>query len=157
MLREHRLRVSLNNLLFWRTLVALNASAFRLSPRFDLLGVQREFFAEYGTDPADEAYTIISNAIQEQVRAVLSGELDQIGHLLALQSEGEQEFGVVLTESPVEARDRDRHAIALTLALVGLSLAVASFGAAWEPAWRQVALAAAVPTFAWSLATEVGR
>ena len=157
MLREHRLRVTLNNLLFWRTLVALNASAFRLSPRFDLLGVQREFFAEYGTDPIDEAYTIIRDSIQEEIRAILTGELDQIGHGLAIQSEGEQQMAVVLAATAPSERDRDRHVHALTLALVGLSFAVAGLGAAWEPVWRQAMLLLAVPTFAWSLATEVRR
>lgn len=157
MLREHRLRVTLNNLLFWRTLVALNASAFRLSPRFDLLGVQREFFAEYGSDPLDEVYTVIRDSIQEQVRAILGGELGQVGHALAIQSEGELKVGVVLAATAPSGRDRDRHARALTLALVGLSFAVAGLGAAWEPVWRQVMLALAVPTFALSLATEVRR
>lgn len=157
MLREHRLRVTLNNLLFWRTLVALNASAFRLSPRFDLLGVQRTFFAAYGSDPLDEAYTIVRDSVQEQIRALLGGELGRIGQVLAVQSEGEQKIGAVVTASAPDARDRDRHAHALTLALVGLSFAVAGLGSAWEPAWRQVMLVLAVPTFALSLVTEVRR
>jgi hypothetical protein len=157
MLREHRLRVTLNNLLFWRTLVALNASAFRLSPRFDLLGVQRQFFAAYGTDPLDEAYRILRDSIKEQIAAVLGGELGRIGQALAVQSRGELKFDVVVTESAPVNRDRDRHAQAVTLALVGLSLAVAGLGAAWEPVWRQVMLVLVVPTFAWSLLTEVRR
>ena len=157
MLREHRLRVTLNNLLFWRTLVALNASAFRLSPRFDLLGVQREFFAVYGSDPIDEACRIIRDSIQEQIRAVLAGELDQVGQALATQSQGDMKMSVVVTETAPVNRDRDRHARALTLALVGLSLAVAGLGSAWEPAWRQAALIMAIPTFACSLLAEVRR
>ena len=66
-------------------------------------------------------------------------------------------MAVVLAATAPSERDRDRHAHAMTLALVGLSFAVAGLGAAWEPVWRQAMLLLAVPTFAWSLATEVRR
>lgn len=157
MLREHRLRVTLNNLLFWRTLVALNASAFRLSPRFDILGVQREFFAAFGADPVDEAITIVRRAVREQVAAVLGGELGRLGQALAIESRGELEIDAVVAASPAAERDRDRHARALTLALVGLSFAVAGLAAAWEPAWQLVALALAGPALAGSLLAEARR
>jgi ubiquinone biosynthesis protein len=157
MLREHRLRVTLNNLLFWRTLVALNASAFRLSPTFDLLGVQREFFAEYGTDPVDEAIRIVHGAIREHVSALLSGELGQIGQALAVESRGDLEIDAVVAATAPTERDRDRHTRALTLAMVGLSFAVAGLGSAWDPVWRQAILVLAVPVLGWSAAAEVRR
>jgi ubiquinone biosynthesis protein len=157
LLRAHRLRVTLNNLLFWRTLVALNASAFRLSPKFDILGIQREFFSEYGSDPLDEAVRIIHGSIREQVSAVLRGELGRVGQALAVESRGDLEFEAIVAASAPSERDRDRHACALTLALVGLSFAVAGLGAAWEPAWRLAALALTIPVFAASLLAEVRR
>ena len=157
MLREHRLRVTLNNLLFWRTLVALNASAFRLSPTFDLLGAQREFFAEYGTDPVDEAIRIIHGAIREHVSALLSGELGRVGQALAVESRGDLEIDIVVAATAPTERDRDRHTRALTLAMVGLSLAVAGLGSAWDPVWRQAIFLLAIPVLGWSVAAEVRR
>lgn len=157
LLREHRLRVPLNNLLFWRTLVALNASAFRLAPDFDLLGVQREFFKEYGPDPIDEALRIMRAAFREQISTLLSGGLDKVGQIIAIESRGELEIDIVVAESAPITRDHEQHARALTLALVGLSLAVVGLGSAWDPVWRQAMLALAVPVFGWSLAAEVRR
>ncbi|MGE3913608.1 MAG: ABC1 kinase family protein, partial [Chloroflexota bacterium] len=154
MLREHRLRVTLNNLLFWRTLVALNASAFRLSPSFDLLGVQREFFKTYGPDPIDEALNVFRDAIHENIGALLHGELDRIGLALAIESRNDLNVVADVRESAPVARDRDRHARAMTLALVGLSLVVAGSGAAWDPAWRQAVILAAVPMLTLSFVTE---
>lgn len=157
MLRAHRLRVTLNNLLFWRTLVALNASAFRLSPTFDLLGVQREFFAEFGTDPVDEAIRIINGAIREHVSAMLSGELERIGQAIAIESRGDLEIGVVVAATAPSERDRDRHCRALTLAMVGISFAVAGLSSEWDPVWRQAILLLAVPVLGLSVAAEVRR
>ncbi|MCC7367468.1 MAG: AarF/ABC1/UbiB kinase family protein [Chloroflexi bacterium] len=154
LLRRHRLRVTLNNLLFWRTLVALNASAFRLSPTFDLIGVQRQFFDAYGPDPIDEAWTVFRDAIAEQIVAVLSGELDRAAQVLALESRGELKLNAVVHAAEPTARNRDRHARALTLALVAVSLAVAGLGSALEPTWRTAMLLGAIPVFGSAILAE---
>jgi ubiquinone biosynthesis protein len=157
LLREHRLRVTLNNLLFWRTLVALNASAFRLSPRFDIMGVQRQFFERYGSDPIDEALTIIRNSVRDQVVTVLNGEARRGGQALAIESRGDLEIDVSIAASVTIDRDRDRHFRALTLALLGLSFGIAGVASPWDPVWRQAMLVLAVPVLAWSLVSGARR
>jgi ubiquinone biosynthesis protein len=45
-IRVHKVRMSLDTLLFWRTLIVLDATALRFRDSFDLLAVMRQFFAE---------------------------------------------------------------------------------------------------------------
>lgn len=157
LLRTYRLRVTLNNVLFWRTLVALSASAFRLSPRFDLLDVERQFFEEYRPDPIDEIESAVREAIKEQISAQLDGELSKISEVLSIQSEGELKIDALVHASPPVERDRDSHTKGVVLVLVGVSFAVAGAATPWDATWRLAILGLALPMFAWSLVREARR
>lgn len=157
LIRKYRLRVTLNNLLFWRTLVALNASAYRLSPDFDFLGAQRTFFAKYRKDPLEEVLGIIRQNIEVGIVASMDGEAARFEHLLELDSRGENKINVLDHSSAPVQREHDRHARALTLGLVGLSFAIASTATPWELSWRLLVLLLAVPLFAGSWLSETRR
>jgi ubiquinone biosynthesis protein len=151
LLQKHRLRVTLNNLLFWRTLVALNASAFRLSPRFDLLGTQREFFARYRPDPVEEMLDLVRKNIEERIMFQRDGQAEKINQALSISSQGALKLDVGLSGTAHDERQRNNAARAASLMLVGLSFAVAGGATLWDAPWRLAILVLAIPMFTWSV------
>ncbi len=55
LMRRHRLRTEPDQLLFWRTLTILDATAYRLPVEFDLLAAMNEFFRARQQQPAERA------------------------------------------------------------------------------------------------------
>lgn len=58
-LHRHRLRSTIDTLLFWRAVIALDSSALSLSEQFDLLGEMRAFFAQHRPGVARRALDIV--------------------------------------------------------------------------------------------------
>src|SRR3970282_1264897 len=60
-LHRHRLRMGMDTLLFWRAVIALDASALSLSERFDLLREMRDFFAQHRPGLTKPALAVVYN------------------------------------------------------------------------------------------------
>lgn len=60
-IRENKVRMGLDTLLFWRTLLALDSTALRFEAQFDLLGELRGFFERYRPTPIERVLTLVTS------------------------------------------------------------------------------------------------
>jgi ubiquinone biosynthesis protein len=70
-IRVHKVRMSLDTLLFWRTLIVLDATALRFRESFDLLDIMRRFFAETRPGLAERVLA----ALQDRAAALAALQL----------------------------------------------------------------------------------
>ncbi len=69
--RRNGLRFCLNYLLFWRTMNSLNATAWRVAPRFDLLKELRAFFAQTQKGPAQQTLAKLTDRLKKDSAVAL--------------------------------------------------------------------------------------
>jgi ubiquinone biosynthesis protein len=60
-IRDNKVRMGLDTLLFWRALLALDSTALRFEAHFDLLGELRTFFERHRPTPLDRVISLITN------------------------------------------------------------------------------------------------
>jgi ubiquinone biosynthesis protein len=60
-IRNNKVRMGLDTLLFWRALLALDSTALRFEEQFDLLGELRRFFERYRPTPAERVFALMTN------------------------------------------------------------------------------------------------
>jgi ubiquinone biosynthesis protein len=71
LMRKYRVRMGVDLVLFWRTLLLLDAVAIRVADRFDLAAYMREFFQENGPRLGDRLIALGGDeALGGEVRAV---------------------------------------------------------------------------------------
>lgn len=121
-LRHNRLRMSPETLLFWRSLHALDSTALRFGPYFDILTAMREFFER--TRPSLVRRAI--DAAAHPNRTAIVAELGQLSRqrLTALmRADGSRlRASLVLDEAPELRRSENRSARLGAAAIVALSL-----------------------------------
>jgi ubiquinone biosynthesis protein len=154
--RRYRLVYDMSFLLYWRALQALDSTALRLDPEFDLMGELRSFFATIRPGFAER----LSGAVLDGRRLAVAGSvLDRASGAVAgaarAAAEGRLGATIAAGERPRLRRARHRQARWLTAALAGLSLLIAS-GASGLGGAVDVALVAAgcalATISAWKLA-----
>jgi ubiquinone biosynthesis protein len=140
--RKNGLRFGLNYLLFWRAMNLLNATLWRVDPRFDLTGELREFFAEIRPGPArrlreiatDPAWQAAVSGFVRELPAGLDGALRNLAGPEAV-------WEAQLWDAPPTEKASDLGSRWISAALVAVSLAV--FAAAARAVAPPLRLAAA--------------
>lgn len=140
--RKNGLRLSMDTLLFWRTLHTLNATALRVVPEFDLLAELRQFFNEMRVGPATRLQTVLHDpgwrdGVVALGSRVTSGAAARIG-----TSTGAA-LMVTSGQASVDRRGKDLAALQLSAALVLLSLVTLASALHLAAAIRLAAVVAA--------------
>ena len=60
-IRNNKVRMGLDTLLFWRALLALDSTALRFEAQFDLLGELRTFFERHRPTPLERVMALVTN------------------------------------------------------------------------------------------------
>jgi ubiquinone biosynthesis protein len=60
-IRDNKVRMGLDTLLFWRALLALDSTALRFEAHFDLLGELRTFFERHRPTPVERVISLVTN------------------------------------------------------------------------------------------------
>jgi ubiquinone biosynthesis protein len=60
-IRDNKVRMGLDTLLFWRALLALDSTALRFEAHFDLLGELRTFFERHRPTPIERVISLVTN------------------------------------------------------------------------------------------------
>jgi predicted unusual protein kinase regulating ubiquinone biosynthesis (AarF/ABC1/UbiB family) len=60
-IRNNKVRMGLDTLLFWRALLALDSTALRFEAQFDLLGELRSFFEKHRPSAVDRVMSLVTN------------------------------------------------------------------------------------------------
>ncbi len=130
---RHRLRMSMDLLLFWRTLIALDSSALRLARHFDLLDELKVFFDQLR--PARTRQVLAAAFAPTQARKWLDLARDAPGQgagLLRDLSHGSYQLPVCI-ERPASKRQAEKARYrGLSLAVVSVSFAVLAISAPWD-------------------------
>jgi hypothetical protein len=158
LVRKHRLRMSLNTLLFWRAMDALDSSAQRFPGTFDLMETMREFFEP---DAEELMQQVVGGALDRERNAALAGLLrdgtGQAHRALGELAERQGEWTVEAEESGTEYRANNRRASLLSVGLVGMSLLVLGLGAPLDAAIRAGMLGLASVLAIWTVAEVTAR
>lgn len=73
-IRDNRVKMGLDTLLFWRALLALDSTALRFEEQFDLLGELRSFFERYRPGPLERVMALLTDRdLAEQIRELVTG------------------------------------------------------------------------------------
>jgi ubiquinone biosynthesis protein len=144
---RHRMQMSMDLLLFWRTLIALDSSALRMAGGFDLLTELNRFFERSRNDRAVDA---LAEALEpRRIGAWLERAPETARRASGLLRDLHRRSFVlpVQVQRPAQARRvQDARWRRLSLAVTGVSFAVLAAGAPWEPpvaaaaAWTASAL-----------------
>jgi len=82
-IRENKVRMGLDTLLFWRALLALDSTALRFEAQFDLLGELRTFFEQHRPTAAQRVLSLVtSRELAAQVFDLVHLAPDQVGRML---------------------------------------------------------------------------
>lgn len=153
--RQNGLQYCLNYLLFWRALNSLNATAWRVDPRFDLLKELRSYFEQAQPGMTQQALLAVTDRAWTMTNYQLTRALPgQIGAALENASANDQSWHMSAAEGTRRAKagaDRARRltgavllaAAAILLSVgavtrpVGLALAAALVGGLAVAQWRQ--------------------
>jgi ubiquinone biosynthesis protein len=123
--RRHRLRMSMDTLLFWRALFALDSSALRLSHHFDLLHELRLFFEERRPGVTERLLELVTNEERTLAVAELAlGPAEAWWSLLGGPPGSRTEIPCTIARRKPMERGGQTAAARLTGALIGLGLAV---------------------------------
>lgn len=154
--RQHGYRLSRTTMLFWRALIALDATALQFGGYFDLLSTMRSFFQEQDPGLVSRIYA----AHADLDRALALGRLardhsEEISRTLDGLT-AEREWSIELDEGPYLQRAGARQARSVSLALVGLSLLILGAASPFEAVLRALLLALSMPVLIWSAAEAGG-
>jgi ubiquinone biosynthesis protein len=146
--RRNRVGMSIDTLLFWRTLITLDATAMQFRDSFDLLETIREFFAEIRPNPLlgslGRAFAPASAAAALEGCVALPAAA---GDLVASAADGRLVLRVT-DESDDDRKDGARDSAPAMAAILGLS-AVLLLPAAPPGLWALPAAFAALVLLAW--------
>lgn len=149
--RHQNLRINIDTLLFWRSMIVLDATILQLWEGFDLLGELRDFFAAYRPGIADRLIETLNperNLIAlTQLAANSPGRVDEI---LSRLVSGRFELSVTVRDSPQTRRSENRRVGAVLFSLVGFSLVLLA-GAGTGAAVRNIGWGGALICFLFSL------
>jgi ubiquinone biosynthesis protein len=149
--RRHHVLVSNDLLLFWRAMIVLDSTIFRLRPDFDIFSDLRAFFAKFRPGLVDRAVELLTPETHLSTLVDLATtSAKQLDDVLSAVAAGKFELNVMAKESPEMRRLENRRVRLIVLALLGTSiLLLARLPAAPAP---RIALAAiATVCFACSL------
>jgi ubiquinone biosynthesis protein len=124
-IRDNNVKMSMDTLLFWRALLALDATVLRFESQFNLLTALREFFEQ--TRP-----TVIERLDSLVTDRALAGRLLDFGHdapgqVTRLEDDltrGQSDLRVRVDSGTIAARSRSVHVHLLALTIVNSSLAI---------------------------------
>jgi ubiquinone biosynthesis protein len=118
LVRTHRLRMSMDTLLFWRVLITLDSTALRFTAHFDLLHELRTFFLGTQVDDFMQAFTaqVAPDRQLAEVRERLADGI-RAGEVLR-QATGSTPLRTVSAESPHAAAAAASRTVRLTIAIV---------------------------------------
>jgi ubiquinone biosynthesis protein len=126
-MRRHRLRMSMDTLLFWRTLITLDAAAQRLTDYFDMVAELRDFFERIQPGLKERLEEAV-NARRLLTAAAAAGRQRRMAEdVLRGAAAGTLSLRTAANGSVAERRDR-RAAQAITCLLAGASLAALAAG-----------------------------
>jgi ubiquinone biosynthesis protein len=150
--RRHRLRMSMDTLLFWRALIALDSTALRLSPDFDLLRELRGFFERVRPDLGERLQSLAADWRRGIVSDDLGrGMLDRIARVLEDLPTDRFRVRCNVDESGPAARDDDALNRRLSGGVMGISLAILATVGRIDASVRAVMIALAFLAVMWSL------
>jgi len=156
-LRRYRLRMSMDTLLFWRALIALDSSALRLSAHFDLLGELRDFFEQTRPGPVARVLELNTDQNRWVSLAKLGGTSpDRSSRILNDVASGRYEWPWAVQESAQRRHAKNTEARSISLAVVGISLTVLAASLHFDPRSRILIIALAL-FFQMFLITEMRR
>jgi ubiquinone biosynthesis protein len=150
--RRHHYRLNRTTMLFWRALIALDATALQFPGHFDLLKTMQEFFQEYSPSLADRLRSM--HADRDRLLALgglarsQAAELDTTLRRLI----DDDEWTVIADASAPLAAADNRRARSVTLVMVGLSLAILATAPHVDTSVRLATLALLLPVFIWTAA-----
>lgn len=129
-IRRNSVRMSLETLLFWRALLALDSTALRFAGQFDLLRELRDFFERTRPSPAERLTALLADRnLAGQFRTLAAQLPAQAALVFSDLSGGHFDARVSRASSPARSRQRDGRAQLLALTIVGSSLLAVSFAA----------------------------
>jgi ubiquinone biosynthesis protein len=121
--RRHHFLVSNDLLLFWRAMIVLDSTIFRLRPDFDIFSDLRAFFGKFRPGLVDRAIEILTPETHlsslVQLATTSAKRLDDI---LSAVAAGKFELNVMAKESPEVRRLENRRVRLIVLALLGTSI-----------------------------------
>ncbi|UAL12450.1 ABC1 kinase family protein [Caulobacter segnis] len=122
-IRDNKVRMGLDTLLFWRTLIVLDATALRFRESFELLDVMRAFFIEIRPGAAERVLALLGDA--RPGRAALAICRDGPDHLPRLAG-GREAWPLSIHETSHGDAPTKWQIGALILALTTLGAAIAA-------------------------------
>lgn len=129
-IRRNSVRMSLETLLFWRALLALDSTALRFAGQFDLLRELRDFFERTRPSPLERLTALFGDrALAGQFRTLAAQLPAQAALVLGDLAEGSFNARVSCASSPARSRQRDGRAQLLVLTIAGSTLLAVSFAA----------------------------
>ncbi|HZB98218.1 MAG TPA: AarF/UbiB family protein, partial [Candidatus Sulfotelmatobacter sp.] len=124
LIRKHRVIMSMETLLFWRALIALDSSALRFPEHFDLVAELRSFFTEMRPGPVPRVVDVLRDEDRAAALMWLSRDIPRsVARGLRATTHGEAALVVSANDDGSRRRSRDRVALSA-------SAAAASVGAA---------------------------
>ncbi|HEX8282692.1 MAG TPA: AarF/UbiB family protein [Pyrinomonadaceae bacterium] len=151
--RKYQYLINAETLLFWRAINALDSTALRLDPQFDLLGELRRFFEDTRPTAGERIADLVTDrelaGTLVELNSNLSGYLNNI---LSDLTRGEYSGSVVLEESGDDTRLANRVARWSSASVVALSFVVLAVPANFPPLLRASSLALAALLLTLSLA-----
>jgi ubiquinone biosynthesis protein len=121
--RRHNVLVSNDLLLFWRAMIVLDSTIFRLCPDFDIFGDIRTFFGEFRPGLVDRAIEIATPETHLSTLVQLATtSAKRLGDILSAVAAGKFELNVMTKESPEARRMENRRTRLIVLALLGTSV-----------------------------------
>jgi ubiquinone biosynthesis protein len=90
-IRNNKVRMGLDTLLFWRALLALDSTALRFEAQFDLLGELRTFFERHRPTPFERVLALVTNReLATDVARLTRHASDDVRRMLGDASAGRQ-------------------------------------------------------------------
>lgn len=123
-IRNNKIQMSMDTLLFWRAILTLDATALRFGGHFDLLGALREFFKETRPTPLERLLSLSANQALAASLLKLKQEAPQrLGTLVETLSRQRYQLSVLQSTTPF-GEQADGSTSLIVLAIIGGSVAM---------------------------------
>lgn len=120
---HQNLKISIDTLLFWRSMIVLDATLLQLWQGFDLLGELRNFFVQYRPGVIDRAIEVLMPEKSLITLVQLAGNsASRVDEILSRLVSGRFEADVTIRESPRTQRSENSRVRSIVLALAGASI-----------------------------------